>query len=153
MSATKDDVQLEFDRFGSMAGMTKRSQSWYRATDEVISVLNLQKSRWSLKYYVNIGWWLRVLGDAAFPKEYETHVKIRLDDLLPDRRAEVTALLDLGRPFDNRRGRLSELLRSGVWPILESAGSIEGLRALGREGRLKAAAVRGPAIPVLFEGR
>jgi len=149
MAAERNEVQVEFDAFGKAAGMTKHSGSWYRTSDHVITVLNLQKSQYSLSYYVNVGWWLRALGDAKFPKEQELHVRIRLDALLPDRAEEVETLLDLKRPVENRSKRLRELLQSELRPILEHADSVAGLRALRRESRLKAAAVRGPAIPLL----
>lgn len=149
MAAERNEVQVEFDAFGKAAGMTKQSGSWYRASDEVITVLNLQKSQYSLSYYINVGWWLRALGDAKFPKEHELHVRIRLDALLPDEAEEVKALLDLERPVENRADRLREVLQSELRPILGHTGSVEGLRALRRESRLKAAAVRGPAIPLL----
>jgi len=71
MAAERNEVQVEFDAFGKAAEMTKHSGSWYRTGDDVITVLNLQKSQYSLRYYVNVGWWLRALGDAKFPKENE----------------------------------------------------------------------------------
>jgi len=61
----------------------------------------------------------------------------------------VKALLDLEQPVENRAEHLRELLQSELLPILEHTDSVEGLRALRRESRLKAAAVRGPAIPLL----
>lgn len=149
MAAERNEVQVEFDAFGQAAEMTKQAGSWYRCSDGVVTVLNLQKSQYSLRYYVNVGWWLRPLGDAKFPKEHELHVRIRLDALLPDRAEEVKALLNLERPIEDRSDRLRELIQSELRPILERTDSVEGLRALRREGRLKGAAVRGPAIPLL----
>lgn len=149
MVVERNEVQVEFDEFGKAAGMTKHSGSWYRTADDVITVLNLQRSQYSLGYYVNAGWWLRTLGEAKFPKENQLHVRIRLDALVPDRAEEVKALLDLEQSVENRAERLRELLRSELLPILETADSVEGLRALRRENRLKAAAVRGSAMPLL----
>jgi hypothetical protein len=149
MAGERNEAQIEFDAFGKTAGMTKHSGSWYRACNDVIIVLGLQKSQYSLSYYVNVGWWLLPLGDAKFPKEHELHVRIRLDALLPDRADEAKALLDLERPIENRSERLRELLESGLRPTLEQTNSVEGLRVLRRESRLKAAAVRGPAVPLL----
>ena len=149
MPAERNEVQVEFDAFGKAARMTKHSGSWYSTSDDVIKVLTLQKSQYGLIYYVNIGWWLRALAEAKFPKENELHVRIRLDALVPDRGEEVQSLLDLERPVENRAERLRELLHSELMAILEHAGSLEGLRALRRKSRLNAAAVRGPAIPLL----
>jgi hypothetical protein len=152
MAAERDEVRDEFDAFGKAAGMTKHSGSWYRISDDMITVLNLQKSQYSLSYYVNVGWWLRALGDAKFPKEHELHVRIRLDALLPNRAEEVKALLDMERPVENRSEGLQELLQSELRPILENTDSVDGLRVLRRASALKAAAVLGPAMPLLDQG-
>lgn len=37
----RNAVQQAFDRFGQEAGFEKRSGSWYRRSDEVISIFNL----------------------------------------------------------------------------------------------------------------
>lgn len=50
------------------AGFSKHSGSWYRDTDDVITVAELQKSQYGLQYYVNIALWLRPLGEAKTPK-------------------------------------------------------------------------------------
>src|SRR3977135_1768112 len=117
MAAERNEVQAEFDAFGKAAGMTKHSGNWYRTSGDVVTVMNLQKSLYSLSYYVNVGWWLRALGDAKFPKENQLHVRIRLDALVRDRADEVKALLDLERHLESRAERLQALLQSELLPI------------------------------------
>ena len=117
--------------------MVKQSGSWYRANDAVITVVNLQKSDYSRNYYINVAFWLKALGEEKFPKAHVCHVGIRLDMLLPDQAEEIKALLDL--------------LETRLLPLLNEGSSVEGLRKWQREGRLKAAAVRGLAVPILSE--
>jgi hypothetical protein len=77
-----------FDKFAAGAGFVKKSGSWYRASDEVITVLNLQKSQYGLSCYVNIAFCLRALGAETFPQEQKCHIRFRLEILLPDREEE-----------------------------------------------------------------
>jgi hypothetical protein len=130
--------------------MVKQSGSWYRANDAVITVVNLQKSDYSRNYYLNVAFWLKALGEEKFPKAHVCHVGIRLDMLLPDQAEEIKALLDLEGEVEGDRGaRLLDLLETRLLPLLNEGSSVEGLRKWQREGRLKAAAVRGPAVPIL----
>lgn len=62
-------IQATFDGFMKGAGFSKRSGSWYRISDEVITVVELQKSQYGLQYYVNLALWLRPLGEVKTPKE------------------------------------------------------------------------------------
>jgi hypothetical protein len=149
--AERNVIQQTFDTFGKSAEMLKQSGTWYRNTDDVIQAMNLQKSQYGPSYYVNLGWWLRSLGDAKFPKDHQWHIGIRLESLAGTRADEVKALMDLESGISEKeRGRqLQELFESELRPVLDRTRSVDGLRALRREGRLKAAAVRGPAIPIL----
>jgi hypothetical protein len=147
--ARQDEIQHEVDSCLSTAGMRKQSGSWYRQSDDAIAVVNLQKSQYGPSYYLNVAFWLLALGEAKFPKEHECHVRMRLDDLIPDRVAVIEELLDLRRDIADRSERLRELLRSELLPVLDKGSSLDGLRTMRREGRLASAAVRGPALALL----
>jgi len=144
-------IQQTFDAFATSAGMLKHSGTWYRSTDNVIQAVNLQKSQYGPSYYINIGWWLRSLGDVKFPKDDEWHIGIRLESLLALRAEEVNSLLDLDSEISDaeRSQRLRDLLEADLRPAVDRTTSVDGLRALRREGKLKAAAVRGPAIAII----
>lgn len=50
-------------------GFSKKASTWYRTFDEVIQIVNLQKSSWSSDdHYLNIAFYLRALGDDLKPK-------------------------------------------------------------------------------------
>ena len=51
-------IQRCVDEFAEGLGMVKKSGSWYRHTDGVITILNLQKSQYAPSYYVKIAFWL-----------------------------------------------------------------------------------------------
>jgi hypothetical protein len=147
----RNEIQREFDAFGQALGMSKHSGSWYRTRDDVTTVLNLQKSDYGPSYYINIAFWLRALGESRFPKDRECHLRIRLEHLVSDRRAELAELLDLKSEIpDGERGRrLRELLMTRLKPILDGISSVDDLREMRRRGLLTNAAIRGPALRLL----
>lgn len=147
----RDAVQVAFDQFGKGAGFEKKSGSWYRRTDEVISVSNLQKSQYGPQYYFNQAFWLRQFGDERAPKENKSHIRARLGALLPDEADRIDRLLDLDHlmPDELRIEELVGLLRERLLPIIERGGSVAGLRGLLDEGAFKAAGIRGPAQEAL----
>lgn len=149
--ADRNVIQRESDAFAKSIGMLKHSGTWYRTTGDLVQALNLQKSQYGPVYYINIGFWLQALGESNFPGQRTWHLGIRLELLFPNRDKEIKSLLDLQSdiPEQERAQRLRHLLNSGLSPILEEANSMQGLRQLRREGRLKAAAIRGTAIPLL----
>ena len=50
-------------------GFSKRASTWHLVFDEVIQIVNLQKSSWSEDdHYLNIALYLRSLGDERKPK-------------------------------------------------------------------------------------
>jgi hypothetical protein len=149
--STRNAVQQAFDEFGREAHFEKRSGSWYRHGEEVIAVLNLQKSQYGPQYYVNQAFWLRQLGDDRYPKEHKCHLRLRLEDVLPEAEAETRRLLDLEQPLpeEQRIEALLRLLRERLRPVIERAGSLDGLRSLRAEGAFAGAAVTGPAQQVL----
>lgn len=124
-------IQTTFDEFGKKSGSVKRSGSWYRRGPETIFVLNLQKSQYSIRYYVNIGLWLLELGDVQAPKANHCHVQTRLASIVPESlERHVDELFDLAAPADDieRRSEILDLLNTELLPLMDGAGTLEGLR-------------------------
>lgn len=78
-----DIVKVTFDDFMKASGFVKKGGSWYSTSNDAVIVVELQKSQYGPKYYVNIAWWLRLLGNASAPKEHACHVRTRLARLAP----------------------------------------------------------------------
>ncbi|MEY2430377.1 MAG: hypothetical protein QOC92_102 [Acidimicrobiaceae bacterium] len=142
---------LAFDRFGREAGFEKKGGSWYRCSDEVVAVSNLQKSQYGPQYYWNQGFWLRELGGEDYPKVNRCHIFARLEDLLPDVEGSLRNLLDLEYELDAdaRIEELSSLLRARLLPLIDRASSLAGVCALLGEGVFARAAIMGPAQEAL----
>jgi hypothetical protein len=122
----RNAVQRAFDQFGRDAGLEKKSGSWYKRSDEVIAVSNLQRSDYSPRYYINQGFWLQQLGMERFPKYDNCHVWCRLEQLLPASHRRSEELLDLEYAVgdDERLSELVTLLQDGIVPLIEQASSV-----------------------------
>jgi hypothetical protein len=62
---SRNAVQRAFDAYGKSVFAEKRSGTWRRRVGEVEQSLNLQKSQYSLRYYLNI--------ELALPDEDPAH--------------------------------------------------------------------------------
>jgi hypothetical protein len=87
-------------------GFSKKSNSWYWANEEVILVVNLQKSRYGEQYFVNCGIALKSLGADGFPKEHLCDIRFRLSSVVPkEKREECDAVFDLEKVVLNDQER------------------------------------------------
>jgi hypothetical protein len=151
MMSERNAVQRAFDGFGRDAGSEKKSGSWYRRRDEVVAVLNLQKSQYGPRYYLNVGFWLVEVGDERYPQPHKCHVRMRVEGLLPAAEKRINELLNLGHDMsdEERMTELRALLDGELLPLLERAGSVAGLRGMLAAGMLKHAGITGPGQRVL----
>jgi hypothetical protein len=52
--SSRNSVQRAFDAFGKAHFREKRSGTWRRHAGDIEQSLNLQKSQYSLRYYLNV---------------------------------------------------------------------------------------------------
>jgi len=81
--------------------------TWFLDEGDFIRVFNIQGSQWSKCFYLNLGIYVKALGDIEKPKEYDCHFRARLGDFVPDRN-RFNKLLDFENEIDDA-SRLSEL--------------------------------------------
>ena len=139
--ASRNAVQRTFDAYGKSEFAEKRSGTWRRRVGEVEQSLNLQKSQYSLRYYLNV--------ELALPDEDpRAYIRGRAGALLAEAdRARLEALLDLdGRviPEEQREAELLGLLGS-LTPVLNEFTSVADLAAHDRRRTFNAMGVTGPA--------
>nr|WP_014235126.1 DUF4304 domain-containing protein [Arthrobacter rhombi]AER68059.1 hypothetical protein [Arthrobacter rhombi] len=144
-------IQTAFDDFMKSLGFSKKSGSWYRTSDDVVSVVELQRSQYGPWYYVNLAAWLRALGEEKAPKEHKCHMRTRLDNLVGAGEARLTSLLDLevAMPDAERRSMLTEFLREHLRPALDAMSSLEALHAPEGQKMVALSVVTGPARQLL----
>jgi hypothetical protein len=148
-------IQTTFYDFAKAAGYSKKSGSWYRRNPETIIVLNLQKSQYGPKYYINVALWLRALGDEEAPKVNKCQIQTRLGQLVPaGLEKRLTELLDLDCDVEDmvRRTELLDLFRQHLLPLLEASSSLESLRSGDGVELIQKSLVTGPGQQLLAGG-
>lgn len=70
-------------------GFRCKNNSWYRLTNDMIQILNIQKSAWGDQYYINLGLdyydgSFRYPSEYKFPPEYKFGLRIRASELFVD---------------------------------------------------------------------
>jgi hypothetical protein len=127
------------------AGFKRKSDTWYRGNDEVVLVVNLQKSQYGDQYYVNCGVALKSLGAVEFPKEHHCHIRFRLTAIVSDaKRKDIESVFDLENDSLSdqvRRGEVSKFIRSIALPILEGCSSRDGIIETIKSGKFVKAMV------------
>ncbi|SRR5258708_17710761 len=91
----------------------KKGQSWYLEGGDAIVVFNLQKSDWGEYYFINIGIWLKTLGEAKFPEENLCHLSHRVENLFPGEREIIRDGLLLEKGTMQQLEKLSEFISIG----------------------------------------
>jgi hypothetical protein len=127
----RDIVQTVYDEFVAEGGLSRKSKSWYRRSEETIVVLTLNRSAYGRQYFLAVGVLLRALDADQTPKDAHCQIRSRLDRLVPAASEHrVNDLLDLQFPIDDndRRVELLELLRTALLPLLEACSTLAGLR-------------------------
>jgi hypothetical protein len=123
-------MQSTFDHFAKALGGRKKSGSWYIAGPDAVVVLNLQKSNYANKYYVNIGLWFTGVGPAKDPKPTYCHLQARAETLVDDThrpRLEALLTVESDRPVDEHERDLLEALDSQIRPYIEAGQTLAGL--------------------------
>lgn len=127
------------------AGFKKKSDSWYWRNDEVVLLVNLQKSQYGDQYYVNCGVALKSLGAVEFPKEHHCHIRFRLTAVVSDEeRKGIEPVFDLENDSlsdHQRKDKISRLIRDIALPILNGCSSRDGITEALRSGKLAKAMV------------
>ncbi|MCA9096658.1 MAG: DUF4304 domain-containing protein, partial [Planctomycetaceae bacterium] len=59
-------------------GFKKKGSTWHRAAGGFIQVFNVQGSQWGKSFYLNLGIYIKALGDKTTPTEYECHIQSRV---------------------------------------------------------------------------
>lgn len=127
------------------AGFKKKSDSWYWSNDEVVLLVNLQKSQYGDQYYVNGGVALKSLGAAEFPKEHHCHIRFRLTAVVSEEESkEIESVFDLENESlsdQQRKEEISRLVTDVALPILQACSSESGIGETVKSGRLAKAMI------------
>jgi hypothetical protein len=128
----RDIVRAVFEEFASTSGLSRKSKSWYRHTEETIVVLTLLRLPYGRQYALAVGVVLRALDADETPKEKDCQLRSRFDRLVPPTiEHRLNDLFDLQfRVADSdRRDELLGLLRAHLSPLIDVATTLDGLRS------------------------
>jgi hypothetical protein len=150
--------QLELERIiGEVLqprGFRKDKTTWSRTNDDVIALVNLQKSQWGGQYYLNVAWYLRLLESPSAPKEHKAHVRTRLTSIPQVARETLEAALDLEREGvndDARRRTIQGAIADILLPLLDANSTLSQLRQSYSDGALREFSVIRGAREILSE--
>ncbi len=117
---------------------SRKGDSWYRRTGDVVQVVNLQKSQYGNQYYLNYALWLLALGESSFPREEKCHVRFRIEDISTNE-DQYKELLNLEFELDNERRTvlLQNALSSDLLPFIERTGAGADVQKCFNEGALR----------------
>lgn len=144
----KTDFKKAFGNALKAMRFLKKGQSWFLEGKDSVVVLNLQKSDFDTKYFVNLGIWLKSLGAADFPSENRCHIQARLTSLFPERAEMIDGACDMSAEGRDLTSFL-DFLEGQVVPLCVDCLHIENLRSRLERGDFKRALVMKAAKDVL----
>jgi hypothetical protein len=144
----KVDFKKAFGDAMKVVGFARKGQSWFKNGGDSTVVLNLQKSDFDDKYYVNFGVWLKALGDVAFPSENKCHIQARLTSLFPEHSEMIDRACKLASGA-NEVAELMAFLTEEFAPFCDDCLRIDGLQARFSNGKFKKALIMKPARDLL----
>lgn len=124
------------------AAFIKKGQSWYLNGRDAIIVVNLQKSNWDDSYYLNIGIWLKVLGDAIYPQYNHCHLYFRAEALFPEQQDLIRMSCDLEMATLEILVELTKFIENMLIPFLRECTDGNGLKKFTKQGLLEKGLVR-----------
>jgi len=126
------------------AGFVGNASTWHKSLSETILVVDLQKSQYGPQYYLNLGIWLKQLGETQNPKEHQCHIRLRATSL-PSEGAKLLEraldLEDMSMSAEQREKVIVEYMQSEVLPFMEMAATVEGSGTALGSGKLSRAMV------------
>lgn len=117
-----------FGEVFSDSGFAKKGQTWFLSGKDAVVVVNLQKSDFADKFYVNIGIWLKALGESEFPKENHCQIQVRLGSLFSEHVSLIDKACSLEFADQSDVDELMAILRERLVPFCQLSLTLEGLR-------------------------
>jgi hypothetical protein len=124
-----------------LAGFVRRGQTWYVTGQDATIAVNLQKYDFAEEYFVNVGIWLRALGDRPFPSCNACHIVIRAERLFPEHREVILTACSLTDSDDQRLAQLSRFTTQELIPFCTSCFAEAFVRSEYNRGRFTQALV------------
>ncbi|WP_436161106.1 DUF4304 domain-containing protein [Mesorhizobium sp. LjRoot246] len=121
----KKGLEALLNRELSIHGFIKKSTSWYRQEIETLQIVNLQKSNFGLRFYINICCVPNGMSVEGMPrpKEHDCPIRIRLESAFIDQKATIEEAFNLeilNLSDDQRANVVSSIVSTMIVPFLEN---------------------------------
>jgi hypothetical protein len=150
---TNTDYKAEIENSFVLGGFKKSGKIYAYVGSGVTTVLSLQYVQIEKQYYVNVGFWLRRLGNACPGRVELTHLYYRLERLFPEHRETI---LCAGKLDDTAQSSalvmFKDLIRTKMASRLIELSDELQLRHAFNEGLLVHGLIRKEARDILQSG-
>lgn len=103
----------------------KKGKTWYRDTKDCIHVISARKLQWGEKYFIDMGIFVKQLGNTTFPKEHECQVSGSLEQLYGHR--YLKGYLDFeDRRFSNQERKIAIIIATAAAAIVVVSAVLSG---------------------------
>jgi hypothetical protein len=131
----KEQFKSLFDKIAKKYGFRSSFGGWYIKNDNIIVILELQKSSFSNSYYLNI----KIFIQGLFGKTYSIDkalVKSSSGIFTKQLRDMDVLNLEINMTDEQRKFELEILFRDILVPFVTKSLSLDGLKELTKEGVL-----------------
>ena len=109
-------------------GFVRRGKTYQFESPDTVVLVGLQKEHGD-QWFINVGFWLRGLGDAHTDRVEQTHLYFRLERLFPRFRETILVAGALDDDSEPRAyDELVELLRREIGSTLKDLATVDSLR-------------------------
>lgn len=132
-----NDFKKLLDEVAKENGFEKAYEGWFKEFDEVILVLDLQKSNFGNNYYLNIKLYIQGAFGNVYVKSKKL-VKIDGGDIFLRQPDNYSNLLDLDASLGNseRKAGIREMFNDFITPLSNKTSTKEGIKELYKKGAL-----------------
>ncbi len=112
-------------------GFRKQSRTWWKTGENTIQVVNIQKGPSGERLYVNLGVYVRQLGQETTPAQHHCHIQARLEQVAAER--YWNGIVSAESETTPSRELIAAVLTDGIaW--LDQVSTIDGIRSYIRSG-------------------
>lgn len=134
----------------AQGGFKKHGKAWRFDGEDVSIIVGLQKIEYSRQVFVNVGFWLKKLGDDPPEKVELTHMYYRLERLCPEHREAILAAGDeSAAQHQHWLDSVAPILTSECLPQVKAWTSTDAVRAAFLAGKLSGGLIRKEARQLL----
>lgn len=129
MTWPKQQIAKHISKRVRSHGFKKKGDGWYRISNEnVLSVINIQKSSYDNAVYINIGLTLPSLHEITEPMEHKFHIRGRLATVLPNCKEPIHISVSDSTQQLRDIELLASTIEDVVVPLLDSLNSEVALK-------------------------